>query len=233
VEDVRRHRRRPPDRFGGCGVTTATGVGRQAQDYLAAVEHELADLSAEDRSALPEDLALHLEALTAEDDDRPLAVRLGDPVSYAADLRAAAGLPARRDGAGWAPRICGRAGWPCSRRPRRSGSCQRPVSCCACWRSVRRGARRRIGLSRPRPVRQSRPRSAARRRGRRRVRRPRAPHAAAPAEFHPRPRRPGPHPAVARDLESGDRPVPDAAAPYPLPCGQVVEKYPLLSRYGP
>ena len=138
MEDVRRHRRRPPDRFGGCGVTTATGVGRQAQDYLAAVEHELADLSAEDRSALPEDLALHLEALTAEDDDRPLAVRLGDPVSYAADLRAAAGLPARRDGAGWAPRICGRAGWPCSRRPRRSGSCQRPVSCCACWRSFGR-----------------------------------------------------------------------------------------------
>ena len=67
----------------------------QASDYLAAVEHELSDLPAEDRSALLEDLALHLEALAAEDDDRPLAVRLGAPAAYAADLRAAAGLPAR------------------------------------------------------------------------------------------------------------------------------------------
>lgn len=70
-------------------------VTRQAQDYLAAVEHELADLPAEDRSALLEDLALHLDALTAEDDDRPVAVRLGPPAVYATDLRAAAGLPAR------------------------------------------------------------------------------------------------------------------------------------------
>jgi hypothetical protein len=73
---------------------------REAQDYLAAVEHELADLPADDRSALLEDLALHLDALAAEDDDRPLAVRLGLPAAYAADLRAAAGLPAR----GGAPR---------------------------------------------------------------------------------------------------------------------------------
>jgi hypothetical protein len=76
-------------------VTAATGVSRQAQEYLAAVERELADLPAEDRSALLEDLALHLDALTAEDDDRPLAVRLGSPAVYAADLRAAAGLPPR------------------------------------------------------------------------------------------------------------------------------------------
>jgi hypothetical protein len=74
--------------------TDAAGT-RQAQDYLAAVEQELADLPAEDRSALLEDLALHLEALTAEDDDRPVAVRLGPPGAYATDLRAAAGLPAR------------------------------------------------------------------------------------------------------------------------------------------
>jgi len=32
----------------------------QASDYLAAVEQELSDLPAEDRSALMEDLALHL-----------------------------------------------------------------------------------------------------------------------------------------------------------------------------
>jgi hypothetical protein len=70
---------------------------RQAQDYLAAVEHELADLPSEDRSALLEDLALHLDALAAEDDDRDIAVRLGPPATYAADLRAAAGLPARGD----------------------------------------------------------------------------------------------------------------------------------------
>jgi hypothetical protein len=78
-------------------VTAAPGatVTRQAQDYLAAVEHELADLPAEDRSALLEDLAQHLDALTAEDDDRPVAIRLGPPAEYAADLRTAAGLPAR------------------------------------------------------------------------------------------------------------------------------------------
>jgi hypothetical protein len=71
---------------------------RQAQDYLAAVEHELADLPVEDRSALLEDLALHLDALAAEDDDRPIAVRLGPPAAYATDLRAAAGLPPRGGG---------------------------------------------------------------------------------------------------------------------------------------
>jgi hypothetical protein len=76
-------------------VTAATGVSRQAQEYLAAVERELADLPAEDRSALLEDLALHLDALGAEDDDRPLHVRLGSPAAYATDLRAAAGLPPR------------------------------------------------------------------------------------------------------------------------------------------
>jgi hypothetical protein len=77
-------------------MTAPTDVlTRQSQDYLAAVEHELADLPAEDRGALLEDLALHLDALTAEDDDRPVAVRLGPPAAYAADLRSAAGLPAR------------------------------------------------------------------------------------------------------------------------------------------
>jgi hypothetical protein len=76
-----------------------TPAVRQAQDYLAAVEHELADLPADDRGALLEDLALHLEALTAEGDGRPIVVRLGPPAAYAADLRAAAGLPARGGGA--------------------------------------------------------------------------------------------------------------------------------------
>jgi hypothetical protein len=92
-------------------VTAATGspVTTEAQDYLAAVEHELADLPAEDRSALLEDLALHLDALGAEDDDRPLAVRLGSPAAYAADLRSAAGLPAR--GTGSLPTVAGLRTW--------------------------------------------------------------------------------------------------------------------------
>jgi hypothetical protein len=77
----------------------------QARDYLAAVEAELADLPAEDRSALMEDLALHLDALGAEDDDRPLAVRIGAPAAYAADLRAAAGLPARAATSGARSRV--------------------------------------------------------------------------------------------------------------------------------
>lgn len=68
---------------------------RQGQDYLAAVEHELADLAPDDRSALLEDLAAHLEAVAVEADDRNLTVRLGQPAAYAAELRAAAGLPAR------------------------------------------------------------------------------------------------------------------------------------------
>jgi hypothetical protein len=89
-------------------VTAATEVSRQVQDYLAAVEHELADLSAEDRSALMEDLALHLDALSGEDDDRPLAVRLGSAAVYAADLRSAAGLPAR---AGALPAVPGLRMW--------------------------------------------------------------------------------------------------------------------------
>lgn len=75
-------------------MSAPTTTRATAQDYLAAVEAELADLPAEDRAALLEDLALHLDAL-ASDDDRPLAVRLGAPAAYAADLRAAAGLPAR------------------------------------------------------------------------------------------------------------------------------------------
>ena len=81
-------------------MSAPTAISVKAQEYLVAVESELADLPAEDRSALLEDLALHLDALTAEDDDRPIAVRLGPAAAYAADLRAAAGLPARGTTAG-------------------------------------------------------------------------------------------------------------------------------------
>lgn len=75
-------------------------MARDVADYLAAVEHHLADLPADDRSALLEDLALHLDALAAEDDDRPVAVRLGSAADYAAELRAAAGLPAATEPSG-------------------------------------------------------------------------------------------------------------------------------------
>jgi len=70
----------------------------EAEDYLAAVGRRLADLPAEERSALLEDLALHLEALRAEDDDRSIAARLGPADAYAAELRAAAGLPPQAAG---------------------------------------------------------------------------------------------------------------------------------------
>jgi hypothetical protein len=80
----------------------------EAEDYLAAVGHQLADLPAEERSALLEDLALHLVSLGAEDDDRALAVRLGPADAYAAELRAAAGLPPRAV----RPRLVGVELWP-------------------------------------------------------------------------------------------------------------------------
>lgn len=65
-----------------------------AQTYLAAVAAALADLPVEDRGELLDDLAAHLAAVEQEDGDVPLAVRLGPPERYAAELRAAAGLPA-------------------------------------------------------------------------------------------------------------------------------------------
>lgn len=71
----------------------------EAEDYLAAVARRLDDLPADERSALLEDLALHLEALRAEDDDRSLVTRLGPAEAYAVELRAAAGLPPRADAA--------------------------------------------------------------------------------------------------------------------------------------
>ena len=79
-----------------------TTAAREAQDFLAAVEDELADLPADERAALLEDLASHLEALVEEGDARPVVIRLGSPAAYAEELRSAAGLPAR------APRPRGR-----------------------------------------------------------------------------------------------------------------------------
>jgi hypothetical protein len=78
---------------------TAPTTTPAAEQYLADVEHELADLPAEERAELLEDLAMHLSALEEEGDERPLATRLGSAADYAAELRLAAGLPARSAGA--------------------------------------------------------------------------------------------------------------------------------------
>jgi hypothetical protein len=74
---------------------TAPTTTPAAQQYLAAVADELADLPVEERADLLEDLAAHLAALDAEEPSAPVALRLGTPSAYAAELRAAAGLPPR------------------------------------------------------------------------------------------------------------------------------------------
>lgn len=61
--------------------------------YAARVRAALADLAATDREDLLADLEDHL-AEVAEESDEPLETRLGEPGAYAAELRAAAGLPA-------------------------------------------------------------------------------------------------------------------------------------------
>jgi hypothetical protein len=78
---------------------TAPTTTPAAEQYLAEVDRELADLPAEERAELLEDLAMHLSALEEEGDERPLATRLGSAADYAAELRLAAGLPARSAGA--------------------------------------------------------------------------------------------------------------------------------------
>lgn len=60
--------------------------------YLAAVGAALADLPAADRADLLDDVAQHLAEVAAET-DASLSSTLGSPAAYAADLRAAAGLP--------------------------------------------------------------------------------------------------------------------------------------------
>ena len=74
---------------------TAPTTTPAAEQYLAEVEHELADLPADERAELLEDLAMHLAALQQEPDDRTLTERLGSSASYATELRSAAGLPPR------------------------------------------------------------------------------------------------------------------------------------------
>ncbi|MGH2760950.1 MAG: HAAS signaling domain-containing protein, partial [Actinomycetota bacterium] len=62
--------------------------------YLQAVEAELSDLGAEDRSELLADVEEHLTDVAAEHEGS-LEERLGDPSSYANELRSSAGFPPR------------------------------------------------------------------------------------------------------------------------------------------
>jgi hypothetical protein len=72
--------------------------GDEISRYLDRVRAALADLPAEVRDELLEDLPAHLAEVTSEDGGS-LAERLGEPERYAAELRAAAGLtPGTTDG---------------------------------------------------------------------------------------------------------------------------------------
>ncbi|MFK3981081.1 HAAS signaling domain-containing protein [Micromonospora sp. NPDC050397] len=66
---------------------------REIADYVERVGRALADLSPADRDELLEDLPEHLTDVAAEGAGT-LVQRLGTPEAYAAELRAAAGLPA-------------------------------------------------------------------------------------------------------------------------------------------
>jgi hypothetical protein len=74
--------------------------------YAAAVRAALADLPAEQREELLEDLEGHLLEVVEDGD---LRERLGDPEAYAAELRASAGLPGPVVGKGWGAVLRGRA----------------------------------------------------------------------------------------------------------------------------
>lgn len=64
-----------------------------SEQYLAAVESRLVDLPWRMRKSLAADLRIHLAEIPGDED---LVARLGSPGSYAAELRAAADLRARR-----------------------------------------------------------------------------------------------------------------------------------------
>ncbi len=78
---------------GGATTEARRALTPEAQAYLDGVAVHLADLQVEDRTDLLEELEAHLAELSSEG-DAPLVSRLGAPGDYAAELRAAAGLPA-------------------------------------------------------------------------------------------------------------------------------------------
>ncbi|MBQ0902961.1 hypothetical protein [Micromonospora sp. U21] len=69
-----------------------TVTEQEITDYVARVRAALADLPPTRRDELTEDLADHLAEVAAEADGT-LVERLGEPETYAAELRAAAGAP--------------------------------------------------------------------------------------------------------------------------------------------
>lgn len=75
-------------------MSTSTEEKTAIERYLDAVRAELADLPADERVDLLEDVEQHLLEVAAEGDE-PLETRLGPPAEYAAELRVAAGLPSR------------------------------------------------------------------------------------------------------------------------------------------
>ncbi|MEH1167599.1 hypothetical protein V6V47_19660 [Micromonospora sp. CPCC 205539] len=70
-----------------------TVTEQEITDYVARVRAALADLPAAQRDELTEDLPDHLAEVAAEAEGT-LIERLGEPETYAAELRAAAGAPA-------------------------------------------------------------------------------------------------------------------------------------------
>lgn len=85
-------------------MSTVTEIGT----YVERVRDALADLPPDDREELLADLHDHLLEVAGEDGDASLEALLGQPESYAAELRSSAGLPpvgapdrGSRSGAGW------------------------------------------------------------------------------------------------------------------------------------
>jgi hypothetical protein len=73
-------------------VNPTQAGSEEIERYLQGVRTALADLPAEVRDELLEDLPAHLADVVAEADGEPLRLRLGAPETYAAELRAAAGI---------------------------------------------------------------------------------------------------------------------------------------------
>jgi hypothetical protein len=72
-------------------MTAMPALDRRS-DYVSAVAVELTDLEPDDRAELIEELDDHIAALLEDRPHADLAVELGTPRAYAAELRAAAGL---------------------------------------------------------------------------------------------------------------------------------------------
>jgi hypothetical protein len=75
---------------------TTIALTPEGEAFLARVRDELADLPAEERDELLEDIESHLAEVTGEG-SAPLAVRLGSAEEFAQELRHSAGLPPRAE----------------------------------------------------------------------------------------------------------------------------------------